>query len=710
MKSIKISETYNDMKKITTLLTMALLLVLIQIQASGIDVKLAKTVAHNFYFKRNFQNVQIDYNAKLVSDVYPITTQSETVIYFINYKFGGWVMVSATDAVIPIIAYSFKGKYNPDFVPENFKAWLSQYKSQIYETIRDNVQTPNTTISLWEYYLNANSAELTKYKKSRSVEPLIVTNWDQGLYYNEMCPADPGGPGRHCLTGCVPTCMAQICNYFRFPQTGTGSYSYDCPPYGELSVDFSEANYNWDEMPSSLSTNSLETAQIMYHLGVSCDIVYGPDGSGMYNHKAAYALRIHFKYSQETEYLYRDSTNLNWDSVIIAHLDKKIPLYYAGWSVPNINGHAFVCDGYEDSAYFHFNWGWSGSNDGYFYTSNLNPGGNNFNLAQELIINCFPDTLNYQYPMYCMGTDTLTSTFGTIDDGSGPVYNYIDNQVCSWLISPIDSVNSITINFINFETELFDTLFVFNGDSDNNQLLGSFSGNSIPNNITSTGDNLFIKFKSDNENTADGWLIGFSSEIPQFCSNNVITEANGEISDGSGPANYQNLTTCLWMIQPTSGDEINLEFSSFNTEEDHDFVTIYDGSDKVGEFSGNELPPNITAVNGMMTIVFSTNSSITEDGWEASYTTTITDVDESNIKDIIVFPNPAYNELNIELSNDSEVTNVKLYSLLGKEIISKQIVNSKSVVIDTSELPDGMYIIDISTKENSTSKKILIQH
>jgi len=698
------------MKKITTLLTMALLLVLIQIQASGIDVKLAKTVAHNFYFERNFQNVQIDYNAKLVSDVYPITTQSETVIYFINYKFGGWVMVSATDAVIPIIAYSFKGKYNPDFVPENFKAWLSQYKSQIYETIRDNVQTPNTTISLWEYYLNANSAELTKYKKSRSVEPLIVTNWDQGLYYNEMCPADPGGPGRHCLTGCVPTCMAQICNYFRFPQTGTGSYSYDCPPYGELSVDFSEANYNWDEMPSSLSTNSLETAQIMYHLGVSCDIVYGPDGSGMYNHKAAYALRIHFKYSQETEYLYRDSTNLNWDSVIIAHLDKKIPLYYAGWSVPNINGHAFVCDGYEDSAYFHFNWGWSGSNDGYFYTSNLNPGGNNFNLAQELIINCFPDTLNYQYPMYCMGTDTLTSTFGTIDDGSGPVYNYIDNQVCSWLISPIDSVNSITINFINFETELFDTLFVFNGDSDNNQLLGSFSGNSIPNNITSTGDNLFIKFKSDNENTADGWLIGFSSEIPQFCSNNVITEANGEISDGSGPANYQNLTTCLWMIQPTSGDEINLEFSSFNTEEDHDFVTIYDGSDKVGEFSGNELPPNITAVNGMMTIVFSTNSSITEDGWEASYTTTITDVDESNIKDIIVFPNPAYNELNIELSNDSEVTNVKLYSLLGKEIISKQIVNSKSVVIDTSELPDGMYIIDISTKENSTSKKILIQH
>ena len=698
------------MKKITTLLTMAMLLVLIQIQASSIDVKLAKTVAHNFYFERNFQNIQIDYDAELISDVYPITTKSETAFYFINYKLGGWVMVSATDAVIPIIAYSFEGKYNPDFVPENFDAWVSQYKSQIYETIRDSVQPTNNTSDLWKYYLNANSTELTKYKKMRSAEPLIVTTWDQGLYYNEMCPADPGGPGGHCYTGCVPTCMAQICNYFRFPQTGTGSYSYNCPPYGELSVDFSEATYNWDEMPTSLSTNNLQTAQIMYHLGVSCDIVYGPDGSGMYNHKAAYALRTHFKYSQQTEYLYRDSTNLNWDSVIIAHLDKKIPLYYAGWSVPNINGHAFVCDGYEDSTYFHFNWGWSGSNDGYFYTSNLNPGGNNFNLAQELIINCFPDTVNYQYPMYCMGTDTLTSTFGTIDDGSGPVYNYIDNQVCSWLISPVDSVNSITLDFIRFDTELFDTLFVFDGDSDNSQLLGSFSGNSIPSDITSTGDKLFIKFKSDNENTADGWLIGYSSEIPQFCSNNVITETNGEISDGSGPANYQNLTTCLWMIQPTIGDEINLEFSSFNTEEDHDFVTIYDGSDKVGEFSGNELPPSITAINGMMTIVFSTNSSNTEDGWEATYTTTITDVDESNIKDIKVFPNPANNTLTIALSHTTEFRNVKLYSVLGKEIISKQITNSKSVVIDTSELPDGIYIVDISTNEVSICKKILIQH
>ena len=121
----------------------------------------------------------------------------------------------------------------------------------------------------------------------------------------------------------------------------------------------------------------------------------------MWNHKAAYSLRTYFNYSPETQYLYRDSTNLDWDSVIVAHLDQKIPMYYAGWSVPNINGHAFIIDGYQTEDYFHFNWGWSGSYDGYFYLDNLVPGGNNFNLAQELVINCYPDTMNYSYPYYC---------------------------------------------------------------------------------------------------------------------------------------------------------------------------------------------------------------------------------------------------------------------------------------------------------------------
>lgn len=175
----------------------------------------------------------------------------------------------------------------------------------------------------------------------------------------------------------------------------------------------------------------------------------------MYNHKAAYSLRTYFKYSPQTQYVFRDSTSLDWDSLIIAHLDRRMPLYYAGWSVPNDQGHAFVCDGYQGTDYFHFNFGWSGSFDGYFYIDNLTPGGNNFNLAQELIINCYPDTVNYTYPSYCNSAlTTLKFREGTIDDGSGPLHNYQPTAVCNWLLMPQtdeDSISNITLTFDTFE-------------------------------------------------------------------------------------------------------------------------------------------------------------------------------------------------------------------------------------------------------------------
>jgi len=95
---------------------------------------------------------------------------------------------------------------------------------------------------------------------------------------------------------------------------------------------------------------------------------------------------------------------------------------------------AFNLDGYQGTNYFHFNWGWSGSYNGYFYLNNLNPGGDNFTNGQGAIINLYPDTNNYNYPSYCAGQVVLSTLKGTFEDGSGPVKNYQNNANCGWLI------------------------------------------------------------------------------------------------------------------------------------------------------------------------------------------------------------------------------------------------------------------------------------
>ncbi len=694
------------MKKAFTLL---LSFCFLYITADEITHKQSLKVANNFYFERHLNFDNIEYRQDFIRDVSIKKAESVTVYYIINFTSGGWVMVSATDLVRPVIAYSYSGYYQPDFEPENFRAWTGQYSAQIYEVILQNITQSNEISEMWDYYLSDDPEVFRTYERGRNIEPLLVSSWDQGLFYNEMCPPDAQGPGGHCLTGCVPTCMGQLANYFRWPNTGVGEYSYDGGTYGTLSANFSESVYNWNEMPASITRNSLEAAEILYHFGVSCDLVYGPSGSGMYNHKAAYSLRTYFKYSPDTEYLYRDSTNLNWDSVIISHLDQKIPMYYAGWSVPNINGHAFACDGYENDNYFHFNWGWSGSYDGYFYTGNLNPGGNNFNLAQELIINCFPDTVNYVYPVYNTGADTVTAIMGTLDDGSGPVYYYNENQNCSWLISPADSVLSITLDFYRFSLDAGDTLYIYDGVSNTDPLLAAISGMEIPDPIASTGTKLFLEFITNETGNSEGWLVGYSSELPVFCSGNtMISEASGTLSDGSGEANYQNLTTCIWIISPGTTDDINLEFTEFSTEEDHDFLTIYDGSTEIGSFSGHETPPNQVATQGVLTLVFSTNSSITDLGWTANYYTGIVGQNEISKTTLEFYPNPVNEVLNI--NNTLEFNRVRIYTITGNLVIDLKINNQSDVKIITSGLSEGMYLMELSGNRKSISEKIMVRH
>ena len=205
---------------------------------------------------------------------------------------------------------------------------------------------------------------------------MLNTTWDQGNYYNALCPADDGGPGGHCWAGCVATAVGQLMFYHRWPNQGTGEYSYTHPVYGEQYANFGETTYNWNGMETYLDGPNNHIALLLNHLGVSFDMDYGPDGSGMWNHSAANSMRNYFKYGPQTQYIFRDTTTMNWDSILIANLDARKPLYYAGWEgVGSLNGHAFVCDGYAPDNFYHFNWGWSSSYDGYFLLSALTPAG-----------------------------------------------------------------------------------------------------------------------------------------------------------------------------------------------------------------------------------------------------------------------------------------------------------------------------------------------
>ena len=82
--------------------------------------------------------------------------------------------------------------------------------------------------------------------------------------------------------------------------------------------------------------------------------------------------------------------------------------------------------------------------------------------------------------------------------------------------------------------------------------------------------------------------------------------------------------SCDKLIQPSGGGAITLTFTSFSTEEWYDFVRVYNGTTTsaplLGSFSGNSLPPVLTANSGSMLIRFTSDGSVVAAGWSANYT------------------------------------------------------------------------------------------
>jgi len=388
--------------------------------SQNIDVNIAGIVARNFFYEKVNQFEAKSFSEIKISESFTRTDENQIVVYYIfNIKGGGFIAVSSHNATEPILFYSFKGKYDTSKKNPAFDFWTEQYVNEISEAIANKEKQVSEIAQKWKHLKITNPEELT-ISRDKAIQPLIISEWDQGTYYNEQCPVDAAGPDGHTLTGCVATCMGQILYYYKFPNTGTGSYIYTHPTYGPISADFGNTTYEWNGMQNKLTDSNYPVALLLHHLGVGVDMDYGPTGSGMWNHSAAYVYRTYFKMCPETRYIFRDSVTLDWDSIIIANLDAKKPLYYAGWAddTSYTIGHAFVCDGYQSPTYYHFNWGWGGSYDGFFYTNALSPGGNNFNHVQELIADIYPDTISFTYPQSCSAVDTSIYASGTLNDGS----------------------------------------------------------------------------------------------------------------------------------------------------------------------------------------------------------------------------------------------------------------------------------------------------
>ncbi len=429
------------------------------VRSAPVDPGIARLVAKNMYYEKVNIHQKVDYNDIQISDEFKILQDNITLYYVFNVSGQkGWVTVSADNATIPVLSYSFEGAYGASDAPENFVYWMSEYRRIMLAVINAGVPQSPEAADLWAYYTQ-NDFQLAK--SNSSVAPLLGSiAWGQGCYYNELCPADTNGYCGHTLTGCLATAMAMIMKYHEFPLHGTGSKSFNSATYGLLSANFANATYNWDAMPDTAISSNPNIAQLMSHCGVAVQMNYSIYGSGSYVIDAEAAFKSYFSY--KSLHTYKSAyTDADWKALIIDNLDKKQPILYAGQS--SNGGHAFVLDGYQGSNYdyYHFNWGWDGAYNSYNYISCLVPGNTpimgNFVADQEAVLNITPDRAAVNTSLYEISDSVIHSMVPDFSLGTSISGN--SELSANLIVYPNPASDHLTVDDLPTKTV---TLYLYN--------------------------------------------------------------------------------------------------------------------------------------------------------------------------------------------------------------------------------------------------------
>lgn len=400
------------MKKIC-LLVCWIFLLLATVKSAPITENEAKNIAKSFCFQKGIDE-----------DLY-LSEVERDGCYIFNSRQGGYVIVSADDKVIPILGYSKTGSIRPDMMSFTaFSGWLNCLEEN-FDSILPLMNDSQVDKSEWE---KLRSGEMSSSLRCfRGVAPMIKTTWDQGKPFNSMCPDGS-------MVGCVALAMGQIMKYYSHPKVGVGesqeyvtSTNKDTIPSVSLEVE-----YDWDNMLENYGgeyTKEEEEAvsTLLYHCGVASFMDFNSKTSATSFKKAAKAFYSHFDYDKSLRLIKRDvCSDEEWHAILKGQLDNGRPLIYSGSDENFLNAHAFVCDGYDENDYYHFNFGWGGVMDGYFTVDFILPSLgtsteniHDFSYKQEVLVNIFPnENGSFFYDFFYENPECFSISADTIKNSS----------------------------------------------------------------------------------------------------------------------------------------------------------------------------------------------------------------------------------------------------------------------------------------------------
>ena len=673
----------NKMKK--TLLFIAIFAFSVgNIFANPVDRQHAQQIGQSFMNAKIGQKADVQLNL-----VYTAATREAVDYYVFNNGNGnGFVIVSGDDRVKPILAYSTSGCFNPNDIADGFQFTLNTFSHEIQYIRENNIEATADIDAEWESV--AETGYINKVNRNRTVVgPLLPTIWHQNYPYNSQCPEDTTGSGGHVYAGCVATAMAQVMRFWNWPPQGTGSHTYTPDGYEQQTANFGETEYHFELMPTAIDSTSSEEdifyiAQFQHHCGIAVDMQYSGHGSGAYSDDVPMALRNYFRYTCDDDVTlsfwgFNFYTIEQWIQMLKdGGLSEGMPLYYSGSDDGGAGGHAFVCDGYDENDYFHFNWGWSGKDDAWCPIGALNTTKYAFNDSNSFIGNIKPNT-----PDYYLRPENITD-FEVVENED------LTGVSITWT-NPANDLNGtpltdFTVYVYRNEELVFQSEGVKGGtrmeitDTDLEQghyiysvIAGNEYGfNEKDNKTLLVGSKCDIVFELADEG-GNGWK-GASISVTDEKGDRiaVITMEEGSTKT---------------VVMPLLSENLNFYWNHgwFHTDEQYDtdyecsFV-IKNGDDEILYTSG-ELSDGL----------FLEYDNICDDAVEET----------TAISDLSLYPNPTDGLVNIK--NEGAMT-ISVLNVLGQKILEMNATDN--AIIDLNCCESGIYMIKVETVNGTKVEKV----
>lgn len=411
-------------------------------------------------------------------------------VYIINLgNEQGFVIVSGEDgAVSEVLGYCDHGSFNYDDAPVQFIDLLNEYSDGIDSLRNDSsLARPQMPARMSPRRISGVTDDwglLPSFLGTMVVEPLLTSKWNQIAPYNMFTPDQ-------CYTGCVPTAVAQVMRYWKWPKQSKGQISVGwSQENGDIYEDFPVHTYDWDNMIDDyehgyLYAQAEAVARLMADVGKAMGTMYCQE-NGSPTGWASNALIENFGYEPGIESVY-GATLAHVKAALKAELDAQRPVLYAGYPDEG-DGHALVCDGYTSNDYFHFNYGWGGQTNGFYRLSSVPIYINNVNVWTNV------------RPYDAEEKEIGVFKYGLLADGTADILDYLGGgmNVDNGAVTIPDSVTD-TISGKTYTVTHIRKLAFYNK--------GDFSKITIGNNIESIDPFSFI------QSTIDSVILSDKMEV-----------------------------------------------------------------------------------------------------------------------------------------------------------------------------------------------------